>query len=109
MGDFNARIQTRMGEDEEVIVGPHLFDSSRITLETQPDEVLDNRALFLDYAMEMRMKVANTLFQKPPQGLLTYKENKAHLGGPPWTRNPYETLDYILVQDQWKNSLTNIE
>ena len=55
------------------------------------------------------MKVANTLFEKPPQKLITYKENKAHPRGPPWTRYPYETLDYILVQNRWKNSITNLE
>ena len=30
--------------------------------------------------------------------------------GPPWTRNNgYETLDYILVPERWKNSVQDAE
>ena len=30
--------------------------------------------------------------------------------GPPWTRaNGYETLDYILAPERWKNTVKNVE
>ena len=29
--------------------------------------------------------------------------------GPPWTRGRYETLDYFIVADRWKNSVADME
>ena len=47
------------------------------------------------------------LFQKRNEQIFTFIE----LGtkGPPLTRGRYETLDYILTNDKWKSSITNIE
>ena len=34
---------------------------------------------------------------------------KSHPGGPPYDRHHYETLDYIIVPDRWKNTVENVE
>ena len=49
------------------------------------------------------------MLQKRNEKLLTYKNNKSHPGGPPYTRNNYETLDYVLVPRRWRNAVKNIE
>ena len=50
----------------------------------------------------------NTFFEKPDEQLRTYKVNKNNLG-PPYNRTKYETLDYILVPNRWKNTFKNVE
>jgi hypothetical protein len=51
----------------------------------------------------------NTFFYKQEEKLITYKEDKAHLGGPPYNRSKYETLDYVLVPNRWKNAIKDVE
>ena len=29
--------------------------------------------------------------------------------GPPWVKHRYDTLDYVLIPDKWKNACTNCE
>ena len=51
---------------------------------------------------------ANAVFQKPIEKLATYRSNTTVLG-PPWNRGRYETLDYVLVGNRWKNTVEDIE
>ena len=45
----------------------------------------------------------NTWFYKKSEYLITYKDDKAHPGVPPYDSRKYDTLDYILIKDRWKN------
>ena len=56
----------------------------------------------------MECQIANTFFEKPDEKLFTFKNNINAVGGP-YTRENYETLDYILVPERWKNSIKNVE
>ena len=47
-------------------------------------------------------------FEKPDEKLYTFK-NTINTVGEPYTRDRYETLDYILVPERWKNSIKNVE
>ena len=106
MGDFNARIQGKQDETETPI-GPHTFDNLSIRLERQSDGAVDNRSRFLAYCANHDLKMMNTFFDKPDCKLLTYEEPGTK--GPPYNRYRYETLDYILTSNRWKNIVTDCE
>ena len=77
---FNARMQTKLGMDEDMI-GYHTFDTDNTTLDKQDDCVIQNRQHMLDYARDTRQVVMNTFFDKPQKFKVTYKEKKGHPGG----------------------------
>ena len=64
---------------------------------------MTNRSNFIAFAMDTKMIAANTFFMKADKHKATYKEDKSHAGGPPYRRGTYETLDYILAMQRWKN------
>jgi hypothetical protein len=74
----------------------------------QEEGVRENRRMFISMCNEMQGKVINTFFEKPDTKLITHKHAGTELG-PPWTRGRYETLDYFIVADRWKNSVTDME
>ena len=102
LGDFNARVQTKLSE-YETMVGPYTFDKNNTKIEQQHHSIIDNRENLLAYAANTEQRLMNTFFYKQEEKLITYKEDKAHLGGPPYNRSKYETLDYVLVPNRWKN------
>jgi len=48
------------------------------------------------------------MFEKPDKKLLTYHQPSVNLG-PPYKRGPYETLDYVVATDRWKNAIQDVE
>ena len=74
-GDFNARVQTKLGMDEDMI-GYHTSDKDKTTLDKQDDCVIQNRQHMLDYARDTRQLVMNTFFDNPETLKVTYKEQK---------------------------------
>ena len=85
LGDMNARIQTAQ-EGEEEYIGGHTCDRGNTTLHLQSEEVLDNRAHFVDMLVEMEHIAINTMFDKDESKKATFRQDKQHLGGPPWVR-----------------------
>ena len=55
------------------------------------------------------MIVMNTHFTKQEHKLVNYKEDKSHPGGPPYDRSKYDTLDFILVPQRWRNVIRDVE
>ena len=106
-GDFNARVQQRQIE-VETMIGDHTFNRARDTVSQQSCGVAENRQLFLTYADTTNQVLRNTHFPKQDKYLLTYKENKQHAGGEPYSRPTYETLDYITTPTRWKNAIQDI-
>ena len=107
-GDFNARVQTKQTENEHCI-GKHTFDKNNITLVSQDEDVVENRNMFVSHCNITNTIAVNTFFDKPDNKKPTFRYSTT-THGPPWTReNLYETLDYILVQNKWKNTVKNIE
>jgi exonuclease III len=108
LGDLNARLQVAQ-EGEEDYVGRHTFDSCHTTLHLQSEEVLDNRARFVDMIVEMDHLAMNTMFEKEEKKKVTFKQDKGHAGGPPWKRGTYEMLDYVTTSRRWRNAVVNVE
>eukprot|EP00975_Prorocentrum_lima_P071523 12938166-Prorocentrum_lima.AAC.1 len=55
------------------------------------------------------MLFVNTFFAKAPSALISYKEDKRHVSGPPFTRPTYETIDFILSPRRWRSSFVDVE
>ena len=51
--------------------------------------------------------ILSNIFGKSNEKLASFKQNSLNVG-PPWDRTRYETLDYILTQNRWKNN-KNVE
>ena len=96
----------KISEQEECI-GRHTFDKDRITLEMQEEGVRDNRNLFINFCNINGSIAANTFYQKLDRFLLTHRHANAELG-PPWTRGRYETVDYIVVNKKWRNTIQDV-
>ena len=86
--------------DEEEAIGGETFCPENVTVERQIPEVADNRERFLECLQTFDMKLKNTRFKKRPEFLITYKEDKQHLGGEPFVRPTYEVLDCIVIQNR---------
>eukprot|EP00975_Prorocentrum_lima_P028253 5941758-Prorocentrum_lima.AAC.1 len=102
MGDFNVRLQMTL-EEEEPMIGPYHFDLENITLHRQVVAVQDNRQRFIDYLSGLELRVMNTYFQKPTAKLITYREMSTR-SEDPLTRGHYETLDFVLTAQRWRNA-----
>ena len=50
----------------------------------------------------------NTLHDKPNEKLITYHAPSSELG-PPYERGKYETLDYCVTTERWKNTVQDVE
>ena len=61
------------------------------------------------HTVETGTIASNTFFQKPNQKLITYRAPTNEPLGPPWTRGKYETLDYTLTPERWKNATIDAE
>ena len=108
LGDFNAKIWRRASPDETPI-GPHLFDPNNNDLTQQSAEVATNRQNLINFCIEQDLIMVNTQFQKPDYKLCTYKRATDTPVGPPRQRHAYNTTEYALVADRWKNACKDSE
>ncbi len=107
-GDFNARLQHRLEEENEII-GGHLFGLGREALERQCDDTNQNRQLFVQFCLERDMIISNTFFQKPNQAYSTYKNTTTEGFKAPWTPERFHMIDVCLVDKRWRNAVKNVE
>jgi len=107
LGDFNARMHARLPQ-EDVIAGTYIFGRGMNFLSNNiSPPSLENRCMFVEFCIDNSLVVGNTLFQKPPQKQITYREaGVSH--GPPWAPDRYAQLDMFLVPERWKNSLLDV-
>ena len=107
LGDFNARILKALPH-ETGSIGPFTFGASWADLDLLSQAQLNNRARFVEFCLEKKMVVKNTFFHKPDEQLITYKAVGVQRWLPPWTLHKYAQMDFILINDKWKNSVTNV-
>lgn len=72
-GDFNARIY-HVGEVDKDAMGQHIIKKDREVLDTLHEGTRENRNVFIGFAKTHGMMALNTVFQKPPEKLITYVE-----------------------------------
>ena len=107
MGDLHARVQIKQDEIETAI-GPHTFDKHNDkNLTGQSKGGIDNRQRFLAFCQVHTLKIMNTCFYKEDKYLCTYKD--VGIKGPPYKRHNYETFDYFLTTNKWKNIIKDLQ
>lgn len=103
--DMNAKLQ-HGGDIEEEGYGPHIFGEGHPVTEGQGVE--DNRFRLQDYLIKCKTVLANTLFPKRPERLITYRIDKTAGTAPPYVKGRFDTIDYIITHRKRKNTITNI-
>ena len=63
MGDFSARVQAKLS-DEEQGVGQHTFDASNTRFDSMTEGVMRNRELFLGFLEDTNHIAINTYYAK---------------------------------------------
>eukprot|EP00959_Pyramimonas_sp_CCMP1952_P008606 180026-Pyramimonas_sp.AAC.1 len=101
LGDFNARVQTRYGDDESSSVGPRTFRAISANPYGMAPEVWQNRQLLIEFANLNHLRLANAWFRKPDRKLAAYRAPGTQRGAP-FHRRAYEQLDFIIAPRRWK-------
>jgi len=115
-GDFNARIYFCREVDKDAI-GPHIIEKSRDVLDTLNEGTRENRNLFIGFAKSHSMMAVNTMFQKPPEKLITYiektsnneDEQSTRHRGPPYDASKYAQVDYWLAPKESTNIVQDVQ
>jgi hypothetical protein len=61
IGDFNARIQTKLTEEEDCI-GNYTFNADHVRINTQTEDTIDNRDRLIGFATGIKGRIANICF-----------------------------------------------
>ena len=72
-GDFNARIHFVRETDTDVC-GPYILGRGMEYLNTMNEKTKESRALFLGFCKMHHLRILNSVFSKPPEKLITYRE-----------------------------------
>ena len=98
---MNASVQITLDEEEKGI-GPYTFYKENARLESQGEEIHENRQLSIDVLNETKSKALNTWQMTIEQTLRTCTKPTAEPLGPPWTRGRYNQIEFIAMTDRWK-------
>ena len=105
-GDFNARLQGKEDQGEtNRLIGNHLFNPKSLR-EHLHESMQENKNKLIEFVSEHKLILANTWFQKGDNKLATHKAPDTTPQSP-LKRPYYDTIDYWLVPQRWKNSITN--
>ena len=107
LGDFNARNIKALPSESEV-VGPYTLGASLADLDCLSHAQQDNRSRFIEFCLARNMVVKNTFFQKSDEQLVTYKSVGVKSWHPPWQLDKYAQMDFVLINQKWKNAVENI-
>ena len=95
--------------------------------QNRKQQTYESRKLFIQFARQNGLKVMNTFYRKLNRKLVTYKEKgdyhndevtryeRTRVYNPEKDkyeikrRNTYETLDYVLCGERWKNNFKDVE
>ena len=108
LGDFNVRLMERLNHEQN-IMGEHVCRTIDDYIENLNQQQQDNRQRFIDLCQQHDLLVANTLFEKEPAKLITYRNATNPSFAPPYTTDRFGQLDFILINSKWKNAITNAE
>ena len=108
LGDWNVRLQERLPHESHVI-GPHVFRDEHSKIENLNDDQRRNRIEFIMFCQNHGYVVTNTWFEKPISKLVTYRNPTSLTFEPPYNTNKFGQLDFILVNQRWRNSFHNVE
>ena len=88
VGDFNAKVGKRTNENEKKAIGNFALGERN-----------NNGEELVNFAIENKLSIMNTLFQKHPRRLFTWTSPDGN------TKNQ---IDYVLIQQRWKSAISNV-
>lgn len=108
MGDWNARMQRHISKTERMVFGKWTFDSRNIDVKDLADNVAWNRNRCINFCLQHKLILTNTLFKKPIEKTATHRIvgviETAQI-----QKNTHQQIDFIATQTRWKNSVKNAE
>ena len=107
LGDFNARLIKALPY-ETAAIGPYTLGALSHELDTLSDAQLENRSKFVEFCLSNQLVAKNTFFMKPEADLVTYRAVGVKTWQPPWQLHKYAQMDFVLINDKWKNAITNV-
>ena len=108
LGDFNARLLERLPHEQDII-GMHIFREDASSIDQLSEKQKDNRSRFITFCQENGFVICNTWYQKSLSKLVTYRNVAAPNFQGPYTTDRYAQLDYVLINQRWKNCIQNVE
>ena len=80
-------------------------------IEKLTEPMRDNRDLMMEMCLTNDLKIVNTMYRKRLENIATYRKRKETEGitGEAIHQDTHEQIDYILVTQRWRNSVTNAE
>ena len=110
IGDLNARMIYPNNDTEEEIMGKYTMYENKEQMEKLTEGMLENRELLAQLTTANDMELINTMYKKSITKLATYRidksTNKQYCN---ITNKTHAQIDYILVEERWRNTLTNAE
>ena len=107
-GDFNARLIKALPHESSAI-GQFTLGAQTHDLDILSAAQLQNRSRMVEFCLEYGFVASNTLFQKADDHLITYKSVGVKHWSPPWQLHKYAQMDYIVINNRWKNAIKNID
>ena len=94
--------------DYEDGIGPHILGVGQPVEREEGQGVEDNRTRLQEHLICTKSTLANTLFPKTPQNLVTYRMDKTIGNTPPYNTKRYATIDYFLTHKKNRNSIRDV-
>lgn len=107
LGDFNARLIKALPH-ETTAIGPHTLGAHSYELDFLSEAQLENRSRFVEFCLRHRLVAKNTCFQKTDADLVTHRSVGTNTWQPPWQLHKFGQIDFVLVNDNWKNAVYNV-
>ena len=87
----------------------HIFREDASSIDQLSEKQKDNRSRFITFCQENGFVICNTWYQKSLSKLVTYRNVAAPNFQGPYTTDRYAQLDYVLINQRWKNCIQNVE
>ena len=87
----------------------HIFREDASSIDQLSEKQKDNRSRFITFCQENGFVICNTWYQKSLSKLVTYRNVAAPNFQGPYTTDRYSQLDYVLINQRWKNCIQNVE
>lgn len=104
-GDFNARIIDNFGIEDRV--GEFLFNQGLDDRLSLPPQQLENRERLLKWIYDNAYNIRSTYFEQDRWDLISFRHDASKKQFPQSNKHTdqgYGQLDYLLINDKWKNN-----
>ncbi len=108
MGDWNARMQKAQNKTERTVIGKWTLEPEKSKVQELSEDVTWNRDRCIEFCLKQKLVLANTRFKKTKEKTATFR-TPGTLETEEIVHKKHEQIDYIAVQQRWKNTITDAE